>query len=255
MKVLIVEDEPHAQKELQRLLGKLQAEITVLECIDSIEETVLWLQEHEPPELIFMDIQLSDGLSFEIFNRIDVKIPVIFTTAFDEYAIRAFKVNSIDYLLKPVKLQELSEAIGKYEELSGQYDKQSPGLKLEQIEQLFEIHKPRYKSRFIARVGEQIKHIEVGQVAYFKAEDNEVMVITKTDNRYIVDYTLDQLSGSLNPDDFFRVNRSYIVCAQAIGKISKYFNSRLHLELIPASDDTVLISRVKVPEFIKWIDR
>lgn len=255
MKVLIVEDEPHAQRELQRLLEKVPVEVLVLAKLDSIEDTLGWLADNPSPDLIFMDIQLSDGLSFEIFNRATVKTPVIFTTAYDEYAIQAFKVNSIDYLLKPVRLEDLTDAINKFEELSGHLGDQSPGLKLEQIEQLFEIHKPSYKARFITRVGDQIKHIEVRHVAYFRAEDNEVMLVTTTGNRYIVDYTLDQLMVEVNPDDFFRVNRSYIINLQAIQKISKYFNSRLHLELTPQTDDTVLISRVKVPEFLKWIDK
>lgn len=255
MKVLIVEDEPHAQKELKRLLAKVPSEIIIMECIDSIEDTVLWLNNNPAPDLIFMDIQLSDGLSFEVFNQTTVHPPVIFTTAFDEYAIQAFKVNSIDYLLKPVKLDDLITAMQKFEKLSGQFGHASQGLKMEQLEKLLEIHRPGYKSRFIARVGDQIKHIEIKDVAYFMAEDNEVMLITKDNARYIIDYSLDQLSSMLNPDDFFRINRSCIVTPDSISKISKYFNSRLHLILHPATNDTVLISRVKVPDFLNWMDK
>jgi DNA-binding LytR/AlgR family response regulator len=228
---------------------------TVLECIDSIEDTVEWFENNPPPDLLFLDIQLSDGLSFEIFNRVEIKTPVVFTTAFDEYAIRAFKVNSIDYLLKPVKLDALTEAIEKYKALVDQFGGEKQGLDLEQVKNLLEIHKPQFKTRFIAKVGDQIKHVEIEEVAYFKAEDNEVMLITKENNRYIIDYSLDQLSGLLNPDAFFRVNRAYIISPKAIEKISKYFNSRLHLELIPAADENVLISRVKVPEFLEWMDK
>jgi len=255
MKVLIIEDEPYARRELKRLLAKVPAEITVLECIDSIEDAVLYLKSNSAPDLMFFDIQLSDGLSFEIFNQVDIKTPVIFTTAFDEYAIKAFKVNSIDYLLKPIKLNELINAIKKYEDLSEQFGNKKSGLKLEQIEKLFEINKPRYKSRFIAKFGDQIKHIEIRNVAYLRAEDNEVMLVTTGNENYIIDYSLDQLAGLLNPDDFFRINRSYIITPGSIKKISKYFNSRLHLELIPDTKSTVLISRVKVPEFMNWMDK
>lgn len=255
MKVLIVEDEPHAQQELNRLLARVPADIVVLDFTDSIEDTVVWLADNPSPDLIFMDIQLSDGLSFEVFNQTTVKAPVIFTTAFDEYAIRAFKVNSIDYLLKPVKLDELTAAIKKFEELSGQSGNTSTGLKLDQIEKLLEIHKPAYKSRFIARVGDQIIHIDIKEVAYFMAEDNEVMLVTRENRRYIIDYTLDQLTGLLNPDDFFRISRSFIITPGSIQKISKYFNSRLHLLLAPETEEAVLISRVKVPEFMKWMDK
>lgn len=255
MKVLIVEDEPHARNELKRLLTKVPAEITVLECIDSVEDAVLWLKGNPAPDLIFLDIQLSDGLSFEIFNQVIVTAPVIFTTAYDEYAIQAFKVNSIDYLLKPIRVEDLERAVRKFENLAAQFGNATSGIQLEQIEKLLELHKPSYKSRFIARVGDQIKHIEIKQVAYFRAEDNEVMLITRQNNRYIIDYSLDQLVGLLHPDEFFRINRSYIISPGAIKKISKYFNSRLHLELIPDTEDTVLISRVKVPEFMNWMDK
>jgi DNA-binding LytR/AlgR family response regulator len=255
MNVLIVEDEPYARNEMKRLLARVPATVNVLECTDSVEDTVEWLSENPPPDLIFLDIQLSDGLSFEIFNQVEVNAPVIFTTAFDEYAIRAFKVNSIDYLLKPIKQEDLEQAIHKYEQLSSQAGEASTGIRLEQIEKLLDLHKPSYKSRFIAKVGDQIKHIEINDVAYFRAEDNEVMLVTHKNNRYIIDYSLDQLTGLLRPEDFFRANRSYIITPGAIKKISKYFNSRLHLELIPATDDTVLISRVKVPEFMQWMDQ
>ena len=255
MNVLIVEDEPHARNELKRLLGNERDDIHIIDSLDSVEDTVAWFKENQPPDLLFLDIQLSDGISFEIFSHVEVKSPVIFTTAYDEYAIKAFRVNSIDYLLKPIKQSELHQALGKYEALRNQYGNKPSGLQIEQIEQLFELHKPTYKSRFIARVGDQIKHLEVDRVAYFMAEDNEVMLITEDDKRYIIDYTLDQLDGVLDPKDFYRINRKFIITPTAIEKISKYFNSRLHLELVPATEDTVLISRVKVPDFLKWMDK
>jgi two-component system, LytTR family, response regulator LytT len=255
MKVLIIEDEPFAQNELKRLLDKTDTAIEILECIDSVEESAEWLSANTSPDLIFMDIQLSDGLSFEIFKLTDVKAPVIFTTAYDEYAIQAFKVNSIDYLLKPVKQIDLENALKKYKSLHAKPEVKQQIFDYQQLEKLLTAGMPKYKSRFIAKIGDQLKHIGVGDIAYIRAEDNEVVLITKSNNRYIIDYTLDQLGGVMDPTQFFRINRSYLVTIGSIGKISKYFNSRLHLELIPAADDKVLISRVRVPDFLKWMDK
>jgi DNA-binding LytR/AlgR family response regulator len=255
MKVLIIEDEPYAQNELKRLLNNSEFDISVLDCIDSVEDSVLWLESNNPPDLIFMDIQLSDGLSFEIFKQVTVTTPVIFTTAYDEYAIRAFKVNSVDYLLKPIKQAELNDALNKFKIFGNQFSDVQPTLKLDQIQQLLNLNRTAYKNRFIARVGDQIKHVDVKDVAYFRAEDNEVMLITSNNNKYVIEYSLDRLISILDPYEFFRANRSYIVTVKSIAKISKYFNSRLHLELVPQSEDTVLISRVKVPEFLNWMDK
>lgn len=255
MKALIIEDEPHAQTELKRLLEKSKHEVSVIDCIDSIVDAVEWLSENKAPDLLFLDIQLSDGLSFDIFNQVKVKCPVIFTTAFDEYAIQAFKLNSIDYLLKPIKSDDLENALDKLDSIKTQYESPVATITQEQINELMQFRKPDYKSRFIARVGDQIKRIDSSDVAYLMAEDNEVMLITKNNNKYIIDYTLDELIKLLDPDQFFRANRSYIVALQSINKINKYFNSRLHLTLSPETEDTVLISRVKVPEFLKWMDK
>lgn len=255
MIVFIVEDEPHARNELTRLLDKSGQEIQIAGFADSIEDAVLWLNENPNPDLMFFDIQLSDGLSFEIFKQVKIDVPVIFTTAFDEYAIQAFKVNSIDYLLKPIKLEELKSALDQYNSISSKSGNKENVLKMEQIEKLLQINKPKYKSRFVAKFGDQIKHIDVAELAYFHAVDNEVFLITKENSRYIIDYSLEQINDLVDPQDFFRVNRSFIVHIEAIKKISKYFNSRLHLKLIPQTEEEVLISRVKVPEFMNWMDK
>lgn len=255
MKVFIVEDEPLARKELNRLLDKSGQPVTVVAYADSIEDAVIWLKQNEHPDLMFFDIQLSDGLSFEILNQVKVDIPVIFCTAFDEYAIRAFKVNSVDYLLKPVKQEELNKALEKYTALSEKMTSAGQGLSLLQIENLLEINKPTFKTRFVARFGDQIKRIDISDVAYFNAVDNEVFLITRDNSRYIIDYSLEQIDSLVNPQDFHRVNRSFIIQINAIQKISKYFNSRLHLELQPPTSESVLVSRVKVPDFMDWIDK
>ncbi len=253
IKVLIVEDEIHAQKELTRLLANCDFNIRILDYIDSVEDAVVWINTNPEPDIMFFDIQLSDGLSFEIFNHVKTSCPVIFTTAFDEYAIKAFKVNSIDYLLKPVKQDDLDNAITKFISLSGKDN--NSGLDLHQIEKLLNINKPTYKSRFISRIGDQILHIEIENVAYFKAEDNEVLLVTKNNKQYFIDYPLEQISGLVDPAVYFRANRKYIINISSIKKINKYFNSRLQLELDPKTTDDVLISRVKVPDFLKWIDK
>ena len=257
MKALIIEDEPHAQNELKRLLENSRHSISVIDCIDSIVDAVDWFNENNPPDLLFLDIQLSDGLSFDIFKKVKVSCPVVFTTAYDEYAIQAFKLNSIDYLLKPIKSTDLENALDKLDSIKSSYETPMPvaTISQDQLNKLIQYRKPDFKSRFITRVGDQIKHIDVSDVAYIKAEDNEVMLITKNNNKYIIDYTLDALLNLLDPNHFFRANRSYIIALQSINKINKYFNSRLHLTLIPKTEDTVLISRVKVPEFLKWMDQ
>jgi DNA-binding LytR/AlgR family response regulator len=256
IKVLIVEDEPLAQSELKRLLKASGHDIQVLDCIDSVEDAVEWINENKAPDLMFFDIQLSDGLSFEILKQVSISSPIIFTTAFDEYAIRAFKVNSIDYLLKPVKQQELNAALAKYVNMrSSASSSPEDKLQLSQIEKLFELSKPRYKTRFITRIGDIIKHIDIEEVAYFKAEDNEVLLITNQGKQFFINHTLDQLGDLVDPTNFFRINRTYLVYLKAIGKISKYFNSRLILELKPTTEEPVLISRVKVPQFLNWMDK
>jgi len=255
MEVLIIEDEPFAQSELKRLLIIANPAIEVKTCLESVEDAVEWFQTHEAPQLIFMDIQLSDGLSFEILNRIKIKAPVIFTTAYDEYAIQAFKLNSIDYLLKPIEQEALNSALLKHEELKNQFSSK-PNFTAEQLENLINLTQQtrEYKSRFIAKIGEQIKFIKTEHIAYFFAEDNEVFLTTFDKKRYIIEQTLEQLGVLLDPNYFFRINRSYFININSIAKVHRYFNSRLKIELDPPKEDEILISRIKVPEFLAWME-
>jgi DNA-binding LytR/AlgR family response regulator len=256
LNVLIIEDEPFAREELKRLLGKINRPVEIIGTAGSVEESIHWFENNPPPDLVFMDIQLSDGLSFEIFSETEVPSPVIFTTAFDEYAIRAFKVNSVDYLLKPLDLKELEAAISKFERLQRQENVPVGENRQEQIEKLIAQLKPRpsYKSRFIAKVGDQIKYIHVENIAYFFAEDNIVFVHTDKQGKYIVDYSLNELEAFLDPKYFFRLNRSYYVHIKAIAKVHKFFNSRLKVELHPEVKEDILVSRVKVPAFLSWME-
>lgn len=255
MKVLIIEDEPYAQKELTRLLEQTGRQLEVVACTDSVEDSVEWFQLNPMPDIIFMDIQLADGLSFEIFRKVKVTAPVIFTTAFDQYAIQAFKVNSIDYLLKPVRLNELNDALQKLEELRDQFTARRTFLESGDIDKLMKSIRPEYKSRFMVRLGDQFKTVSTMEIAYFRAEDNEVTLVTQNGRNYIVDHSLDELGQLLDPGVFFRISRSYLVGIHSVVKVSKYFNSRLILELQPEAGEKVLISRVRVQQFLEWMDK
>jgi len=255
MKVLIIEDEPFAQQELIRLLNEIDDSINVLKCIDSVEESVLFLKTEEQPDLIFMDIQLSDGLSFEIFDHTKVIAPVIFTTAFDEYAIKAFKFNSIDYLLKPIDETELQAAINKFNIQKKSVDKEGSYLTKSQLEELLGLYKPTYKTRLVVRLGEKIRHIETNDIAYFFSEDKVSFIMTKEGKKFIINYTLEQIEKFIDPHIFYRINRQFIAHIKAIKTIDKYFNSRLIIGLEPEVEDEVLISRTKVTDFLNWLER
>ncbi|MGB0524768.1 MAG: LytR/AlgR family response regulator transcription factor, partial [Flammeovirgaceae bacterium] len=247
-----------AQNELERLLNEcspiIDEFIQVVDYIDTVEDAVDWLRSGNPVDLIFMDIQLADGKSFEIFNQVSVEVPVIFTTAFDDYAIQAFKVNSIDYLLKPIGIDYLLAALDKFRKLHSQKEAK-PVLSEDQIKQLLTVGKPQeYKKRFVATLGERIMQVPVEDIAYFYADDNTVFMVTKQTRKFVINYKLDQLSQVLDPVLFFRITRKYIANINSIKEINKYFNSRLLLNLEPPTSDEVIVSRAKVAEFMAWMD-
>nr|NQU91035.1 response regulator transcription factor [Bacteroidota bacterium] len=228
LKILIIEDEPFAQEELKRMLFKLNPEFEILDMIDTVEDAVEWLESNDPPDLIFLDIQLADGISFEIFRRTEVTAPVIFTTAFDEYAIKAFRVNSIDYLLKPIKMNDLMMALNKFDSIRDQFQKtgrEELNISKNQLQTLLNLSPKSFKSRFVTRVGDQIKYLTVDDVAYFYAEDNVVFVITRDKKRYIIDHTIEEIDKMVDPKSFFRLNRSFLSHIKAINKVYKYVNS------------------------------
>lgn len=253
MKILIIEDEPFARTELIRLLKATGREFTLLDEIDTVEDSVKWLKTHSQPDLIFLDIQLADGLSFEIFRQVNVSSPVIFTTAYDEYAIKAFQVNSIDYLLKPVRQEALESALRKLDDLRAVLSPVKPWIESTQMENLLRLMKREFKSRILLKTGDQIRSVEMEEVAYFYAEDDVVFAIQKNKSRSIVDYTLNQLEAELDPKNFYRLTRGCIARISAVKKASKYFNSRLIVELDPPMEEKLLVSRVNVPEFLKWL--
>jgi len=259
MKILIIEDEPFARAELLRLLKDTGREFEILGQIDSVEESVQWLKTHPSPELIFLDIQLSDGLSFDIFRQVPVITPVIFTTAYDEFAIRAFQLNSIDYLLKPIRPEALENALNKLDAIRMAFnsppDRPQPVIDNTKLETLLRMISHDYKSRILLKVGDQLRSVEMGEVAYFYAEDDVVFAMLRDKKRYIIDYTLNQLETQLDPEKFFRITRGCIAHVASVKKVSKYFNSRLAVELEPPTEEKLLVSRVNVPEFLKWLDK
>lgn len=253
MNILIVEDEPQAADRLATLIQSERPSWIVQAKLDSVRRSVNWLKEHPAPGLIFLDIQLADGLSFEIFEQTSVNAPIIFTTAYNEYALKAFKVNSIDYLLKPVDQDELKAALKKFEMLS---DGVAPQAKImESIGYAMQMLTKKYKERFVLKVGEHLKSVEVKDILFFYSLEKTTFAQSSDGRKHILDFTLDQLEGLLNPDRYFRINRKYIVSADAIQDMVSYTNSRLKLAMKHSDDSDVVVARERVQEFKDWLDR
>lgn len=254
MKIVIIEDEPHAAQRLQTLVSDLIPNAEIVAKIDTVKKSVQWLKANERPELIFMDIQLADGLSFQIFEQHTINSPVIFTTAYDEYALKAFKVNSIDYILKPVDKTELQAALDKLKNLSGQHGSNQKDV-LANIGQAVEMLLKKYKTRFVVKVGEHLRTIEVQSIRYFYSHEKTTFCVTDDNRNHILDYTLEQLEEMLDPSEFYRINRKYLVRSVAIQDIISYTNSRLKLVLKGSLDNDIIVARERVQEFKSWLDR
>jgi DNA-binding LytR/AlgR family response regulator len=252
MKVLIIEDEPQASQRLESLMKKIVPGVVIENKIDTISKSVEWISNNPPPDLILMDIQLADGISFMIFEQCSVKSPVIFTTAYDEYALKAFKVNSIDYILKPVDESELAAAIKKFRSLSAN---DRPNIKLDNIEQAIQMLTKKYKSRFVIKVGEHLRSVEVTDILFFVSLEKTTFCYTRENRKNILDFTLDELEDILDPSNFFRINRKYIISATSIQDMISYTNSRLKLVLKNSDDSDVIVARERVNEFKEWLDR
>lgn len=252
MNVLIVEDEKPAARRLNRMLAALG--VTAQKMLHSVEEALHWLQNNEQPDLIFLDIQLSDGLSFEIFEEIEVKSAIIFTTAYDEYALKAFKLNSVDYLLKPLEEEELQTAIEKFKQ-NRLTQKKTITLPLEDIRKLLVNPLDRtYKKRVSIKVGQHIKIIHLNEVECFYSEHKATYIHTKENRNYLLDNSLENWYEQLNPEYFFRVNRTFVVHINAIKDIITYSNFRLKLVLNSYTESEIIVSRERVKDFKKWID-
>ena len=258
MKIFIVEDEDLAVKKLIKTLHSINPDLEITGTADSIASTVQWLEEHPPPDLILMDIELSDGQSFEIFNRIEVKSPVIFTTSYDEYALKAFKVNSIDYLLKPIQKEELELALSKFKKLRGDHpDPSESVINIKQLmNELRQNSQPKeYRKRFLVKHAQKLISIDIEQIRYFYSEDRLNFFKTMDDKKYLVDYSMDEIEEMLDPDKFFRINRAFIVAIKSIDQINDYFGNRLKLVLNPAIDKETIVSREKVSDFKEWMGK
>ena len=247
MKVVIVEDERLASKRLENLLKKVEQGIEILQILESVEDAVNWFSQNAKPDLIFMDIQLDDGISFEIFDAVKIDAPVIFTTAYNEYAIRAFKVNSIDYLLKPIDEEALATAILKFKKLFAEpVDFETKIAKV--IGQI----STQYKSRFFIKVGIRFKSIPIENICSFFVEERNTFLMTNEGKNYDLDYSLDQLQKMVDPNLFFRINRNYLVNINCIDEIVGYSTNRLKLKMGKIEQ---IVSRDKVSDFKQWMDR
>ena len=247
MKVVIVEDERLASKRLESLLKKAEPGIEVIQILESVEDAVNWFSQNSIPDLIFMDIQLDDGISFEIFDAVKIESPVIFTTAYNEYAIRAFKVNSVDYLLKPIEEEALVTAIQKFKKLfaeSGDFETK--------IAKVIGQISTNYKSRFFIKVGIRFKSIPVENICAFFVEERNTFLKTNNDKNYDLDYSLDQLQKMVDPNLFFRINRNYLINMNCIDEIVSYSTNRLKLKFGKTEQ---IVSRDKVSDFKLWMDR
>lgn len=249
MNILLIEDEEPAAKRLQKMILEIEPGAIVSDNIVSISSGIKWLNDHPAPDLIISDIQLADGLSFEIFKTAAVQCPVIFTTAYDQYAIEAFRVNSIDYLLKPVKKDELANAVSKYKKLQ----QNAPAINIEQLLKAMQPAAQEYKKRFVVRYGEHIKTIGVDEVAYFYTEDKINFLTTKENRRFTIDFNLDTLETMLDPKEFFRINRQYIIGIQSIAEMFAYSKSRVLVKLNPAAKHETVVSTERSADFKLWL--
>ncbi|HMU11489.1 MAG TPA: LytTR family DNA-binding domain-containing protein [Ferruginibacter sp.] len=255
MKILIIEDEELAVKKLHKMLISIDKDIEVIANLDSIESSVEWLENNETPDLIMMDIELLDGQSFEIFNRVKVMSPVIFTTSYDEYALKAFKVNSVDYLLKPIQKEDLTAALDKYKKMF--VAAAPPPINMDMlVKELQQKLQPKeFRKRFLVKNVQKLVSVETDEIAYFYSDGRLNFFKTYDNKKYVVDYTMDEMEDMLDPEKYFRISRSFYVSIASVDQINDYFGNRLILTLKPVVDKEALVSREKVTEFKKWLGK
>jgi len=250
MKAIIIEDEKLSAEHLTTLLKKADASIQIIATYDSVKKSVDAFSKGIKADLLFVDVHLADGLSFDIFSKISIDTPVIFTTAYDEYAIKAFKINSVDYLLKPIGLADLKGAIDKYKKLNGH----EQSAILENISNAYQSITRQFKNRFMVKIGDTISSIKSEDISYFVSEDGAVLLVTEN-KRYVIDYTLDNLETLISPETFFRINRKVLINISSIQKVSSYFNGRLKLNLDSLKEEDGIVSRERVNDFKAWLDK
>ncbi|MDT0650272.1 LytR/AlgR family response regulator transcription factor [Autumnicola edwardsiae] len=248
MQALIIEDEKPSARRLQRMLEKQK--VNVIATLHAVEEATEWFLQNEHPDIIFLDIQLSDGLSFEIFENVEIRSAIIFTTAYDEYALKAFKLNSVDYLLKPIDDEELAAALQKFYNNSAAF---KGGLSMQNLQSIFNLPTSEYRKRFTVQIGQHIKLINVEEISCFCSENKSTYIHTLDKRHYPLEISLEKLENELNPENFFRINRQSIVNISAIEDIIAYSNSRLRLSLKSYNDFPLIVSREKVKDFKQWL--
>lgn len=251
MKAIIVEDENLTARRLESLLKTLEPGIEILAILPSVAEAVQWLRHHDAPDLTFMDIHLEDDLCFRIFELAPLTSPVIFTTAYDEYMIRAFKVNSIDYLLKPINPEELKSALDKFRAVQKHFVRTDLDTLLQYIGQ----RPAEYKTRFMVTVGSKIRSIEIEDIAYFYSQEKLSFLVTREGQHLPIDYSLDKLTAILNPRDFFRISRQYLVSFSAIQTVHAYYKGKYRLDLKPLPQQEVYVSADRMTDFKEWLGR
>ncbi len=255
MRILLIEDEAPAARRLEKMIREILPTAELIGILDSVSTAIDFFQHLPAPDLVIMDIQLADGLSFELFDHVQVQAPIIFATAYDEYALKAFKVNSIDYLLKPIDKDELQKALEKWQNLRKNISENPWQKNLSQLITQLQGNQKAYKSRFLVKIGEKLISTPEQEIAYFQAEDKIVFLHTRAGKKYVLDYTLDELEEVLNPENFFRLNRQIIAHLQAIQSIHTYFNGKLKIHLVPEAPEEVIVSREKTPSLKDWLDR
>ncbi|MCH2230564.1 MAG: LytTR family DNA-binding domain-containing protein [Crocinitomicaceae bacterium] len=248
--VLIIEDETLASNNLNKILSEINEDIQVLARLQSVEQSIHWLQRNDAPDLIFLDIHLSDDLSFKIFDVVDVSCPIVFTTAYDQYAIKAFELNSIDYILKPITPKNIENSISKYHSRTPQLKKDYTQL----LRDLKSCSTTEYKERFIINKADELIIVPVSDISYFYKND-VTYVVLKNGQKYIINNTLDHLEETLNPTDFYRINRQFVVCIDSISKITMWFKGKMKLQLTPKYEENIFVSRDKSTNFKAWMDK
>lgn len=256
IKVLIIEDEVPAQRLLKETLQEIDIETEVVDCLGSIKSAVAWFQENEHPEIVLLDIQLSDGQSFDIFKQVKIESMIIFTTAYDEYTLQAFKVNSLDYLLKPIEKDELQAAIEKYQQYNKQFiQEKNAGIDYSELASLIKHEKPDYRKRFLIQSNESFFQLPIEQIAFFYSMQGITFAVTFEKREYPINLSLENLKEQLNPEYYFKINRQIIINIEAIKRVHSYFSGKLKLETKPEHSEEILVGKDKAAEFRRWLDR
>lgn len=253
MNVIIIEDEHLTAERIATLLRQIDPDIELVSIFDSVKRSVEWFSSNEKPDLVFMDIQLADGLSFDIFDKINIEVPVIFITAYQEYAIRAFKVNSVDYLLKPVSEEDLRNALDKYRRYHNR-ELSVPRIGGDLLQSIRDMINRPFKNRFMVRVGDHIKTVDVEQILYFYSLQKGTYLHSADKHNYVVDYTLGKLEEMLDPGSFHRINRRHLITHRAISDVITLSSSKLKIKLLDSDDDEIYISRERIAAFKEWLD-